>query len=350
MTTLGPYAALDHVFSVEVVNGDDLVLAALFAPLASAASPEHTYRISLPVGDEPGWIGVDEGTLEKEHLASIHHRLLLDVGRRALGSTVEPVLHGCLVERGGVGILVAGQSGSGKSTLTARLLADGGRLVTEDLTVLDATGAVRPYPRPLALTGEALELLGLPVPEDDCGCGCMKYVLRPEDLGGEVGGNAGIDVVLVCDHAATGVQELPLAGLLARLFSEASIGNADAPAHLEQIASALATASCLVLGTQDLDGAVAALDAHLTRHSVAGPVTVAVEGLAGGAAVYLDGEALLHVDGQVHQLDAVATAVWILHTEGLDDAAVAIELRCPEDLVRSTLARLDELELPAPAR
>jgi hypothetical protein len=348
MTILGPYAALDHTFLVDVVNGDDPALAALLAPMASeGATAAHTYRVALPEGEDvPGWIEVDGRPVTKAEPAAIHTLLVLELGQAALEDLREPVLHGCLVEHRGVGILVAGHSGSGKSTLTARLLADGAGLVTEDLTALRPDGSVRPYPRPVGLSATAFELLDLPLPEDDCGCGCMKYALHPETLGGRVASEGRIDVVVLCDKAGTGTTELTLPGLLARLFDEASIGNVDDPTQLALVARTLAGARLVQQGTEDLEAAAAAIDGLLA--SAGPPVTVAAEQLGDASVLYLDGEALIHVGEQVHHLDAAATAVWVLHTEGLSDEQVAAELGADVDVVVATLARLHELELPAP--
>jgi hypothetical protein len=347
MTILGPYAALDHVFLVDVVNGDDPELAALLAPMARpGGTAARTYRLAVPDGDDGPWIEVGGEEVEKAELAAVHMRLLLEAGQAALVELREPVLHGCLVEHRGVGILVAGHSGSGKSTLTARLLAAGAALVTEDLTALRADGSVRPYPRPVGLSSTAFELLDLPLPEDDCGCGCMKYALHPETLGGTIASEGRIDVVVLCDRAGTGTTELTLPGLLARLFKEASIGNVDDASQLALVAETLAGARLVQQGTEDLAAAVAAIDGLLA--SAGPPVTVAAERMGDASVLYLDGEALIHLGEHVHHLDAAATAVWVLHTEGLSDEQVADELGADVDLVAATLARLHELELPAP--
>jgi len=346
MTTLGPYAALDHVFEVDVTTGDDPTLAALFAPLAAGGPATHTYEIALPDGDEPGWIGLADRRVPKQELSSIHSRLLLEVGQAAEASTDEPILHGCLLELDGVGVLVAGRSGSGKSTLTARLLGEGASLVTEDLTVLDERGAVRPYPRPVALSSSSFEALGRELPEDDCGCGCMKYALHPEELGGRVGERETIDVVVLCDRDGTGVQERSLPDTLEALFKQASVGHVDGLDQMARVARALAGARCVELGTQDLDQAVAELTAVLGEPRT--PVVVGAEAVAGGTVVYLDGEAIIRVEHVVHHLDAAATAVWVLHTEGLSAEAIAAELDWDAVAVQETLQRLRELELPAP--
>jgi hypothetical protein len=346
MTILGPFAALDHVFQVDVTSGDDPTLAALFAPLATDRPATHTYQIALPDGDAPGWLDLPEGRIPKDEVPSIHSRLLVAVGLEALASTTEPILHGCLVEVGGVGILVAGRSGSGKSTLTARLLAGGAALVTEDLTAIDAQGQVRAYPRPVALSSTAYDVLGIPLPEDDCGCGCMKYAVHPSELGGRVGPPRAIDLVAICDRTITGVVDLTHSAAMAALFQQGSVANVGDDGHLGRVASALAGARCAQVGTEDLDAAVAALTALAREPRSA--VVVGAEPIDGGTVAYLDGEALIHLGDVVHHLDATSTAVWVLQTEGLSPESIAVELGCDAAVVDDTLQLLRDLELPVP--
>jgi hypothetical protein len=218
--------------------------------------------------------------------------------------------------------------------------------VTEDLTALREDGSVRPYPRPVGLSSTSFEVLDLPLPEEDCGCGCMKYAVHPESLGGRIASEGRIDIVVVCEKDETGVVELTLPALLGRLFDEASIGNVGEADQLALVASTLAGARCVQLGTQDLGAALAAVDELLG--AVVEPVAVVAERVGDTSVLYLDGEALIHAGDQVHHLDAVATAMWVLHTEGLTDAEVAQELGADVGLVVATLARLHELELPAP--
>jgi hypothetical protein len=351
MTIHGPFAALDHVFLVDVPNGPDAELDALFAPMAApGATADRRYVLTLPEGEEHGWLdtGDDAARIEKAALGSLHEQLLFAVQTDAVRALEDPVVHGCLVERNGRGVLVAGLSGKGKSTLTARLLTEGGALVTEDLTALGPDG-IRPYPRPIALSADSLEVLGLPVPEDDCGCGCMKHVMPPDALGGSVGAPRSIDVLVICDATTTDTRELTLPEAMAQLFDQASLGNIDDTGALSRLAGLLAGARCVALGTGDLAGAIDALDALLDEPAPATPVeAIAAEPLGDGAVLYLDGEALIRVGEQVHHLDPVATGVWVLHIEGLTDEEVAAELGAPVDLVTSTLARLSELELPVP--
>ena len=349
MTTLGPYTALGHVFDVELVDGDDPRLGELLAPLASTADPTCTYRVLLPRDeDTPGWVEVDGERRPAPDLARARERLLVAVGRRVQDGTAEPMLHACVVDLGGRGVLVTGPSGAGKSTLTGRLAAAGGALVAEDLSVLDEQGRVRTYHRPLALGFRSMEALGLEVPEDDCRCGCMKHLVAPDELGGSFGRPVGIDLVVFCDATGLDVTPLSLPEALVRLFVERGIGNVDESDQLAAVASALAGARCASVGTADLDAAVDAIARLLDDAAPAVPI--AAEPAVSGAIVYVDGEALIHTGEQVHHLDPVATAVWVLHGEGLGPAQIADELRSERALVDDTLERIRHLELPAPAR
>lgn len=63
--------------------------------------------------------------------------LVLSVWPLLLSLRGRESLHGCVVERGGVGIAVVGAQGSGKTTAALRLTERGFRLVADDLLVLD---------------------------------------------------------------------------------------------------------------------------------------------------------------------------------------------------------------------
>ena len=70
------------------------------------------------------------------------------------------VLHGAVVEREGRAVVMPGASGAGKSTLTAALIAEGWRLLSDEVTIVDPRdGFLRPHPRPISLKNEAIDLI-----------------------------------------------------------------------------------------------------------------------------------------------------------------------------------------------
>ena len=62
-------------------------------------------------------------------------------------------------------IVIPGESGHGKTTLTAALVQAGAGYLSDEVLALDrSSAAVIPFPRPLALDGRSLKLLGLAEP------------------------------------------------------------------------------------------------------------------------------------------------------------------------------------------
>ena len=108
---------------------------------------------------------------------------------------------------------------------------------------------MRPYHRPLSLGAKSLEVLGLPVPPDDCGCGCMKYTLGAVELGGSYGTSPGIGLVALVERDEDEVVELSLSDALARLFADGGVGGIDSSADLRRVAAALSGAHCVQVGT-----------------------------------------------------------------------------------------------------
>ncbi|MEE8119938.1 MAG: HprK-related kinase A [Anaerolineales bacterium] len=70
------------------------------------------------------------------------------------------LIHGAVVEREGRAVVMPGTSGAGKSTLTAALVANGWRLLTDEVTIIDPRdGLLQPHPRPISLKNETIDLI-----------------------------------------------------------------------------------------------------------------------------------------------------------------------------------------------
>src|SRR5262249_36246454 len=63
-------------------------------------------------------------------------------------------VHAGVVAYQGRGILLPGRSFAGKSTLVRELVQAGAQYYSDEYAVLDADGAVHPYPRPLSIRNE----------------------------------------------------------------------------------------------------------------------------------------------------------------------------------------------------
>ena len=79
-----------------------------------------------------------------------------------IGRHIAPhlLLHAAVVERDGRAVVLPGASGSGKSTLTAALVANGWRLLSDEVAMIDLRdGMIRPHPRPISLKNEAIDIV-----------------------------------------------------------------------------------------------------------------------------------------------------------------------------------------------
>lgn len=69
-------------------------------------------------------------------------------------------LHSAVLEKDGRAVLMPAPPGSGKSTLCAALMLHGWRLLSDEMALLDPeTGLVTPFPRPVSLKNQSIELI-----------------------------------------------------------------------------------------------------------------------------------------------------------------------------------------------
>lgn len=152
--TIGPFAALDHVFSIECDDAETGErLGGILAPLATTRPPSTTYAIvtsasplfiDVFAGDER-IAHVDDSSIAEEHL-------IWAINRGAVDSWRGPLIHGGAVESpSGIGVLVVGRSGAGKSTLVTALVRAGFGYLSDELIPIEPDGTVRGHPRAISL-------------------------------------------------------------------------------------------------------------------------------------------------------------------------------------------------------
>jgi len=79
----------------------------------------------------------------------------------ALGERRFLLLHAASVEKDGRALILTGESGAGKSTLSAMLGERGWRFMGDEFALLEPeTGLLHPFPRPVSLKNEAIEVMG----------------------------------------------------------------------------------------------------------------------------------------------------------------------------------------------
>jgi len=70
------------------------------------------------------------------------------------------IIHAAVIEKSGHAVIMPAPPGSGKSTLTAALIQEGWRLLSDELTIIDIEkGCVTPFPRPVSLKNQSIDII-----------------------------------------------------------------------------------------------------------------------------------------------------------------------------------------------
>jgi HprK-related kinase A len=76
------------------------------------------------------------------------------------------LVHAAVLERDGSAVVLPGPSGVGKSTLCAALVARGWRLLSDEVAMIrPQDGLLQPYPRPISLKNESIEMIAGLMPD-----------------------------------------------------------------------------------------------------------------------------------------------------------------------------------------
>lgn len=349
MAELGTFSALDHRFALTVEGEASIDLGAILAPLAApAAQPEVTYGLVFE-GDDRGSLTADGVEVGSGRTRVVLQLLVEHFTRAAVAATAAtsgPVLRGTAVRVGGSVVLLAGAAGQGASTLSARLLIDGASLVSDAFIAVEATsGHVRSFHRPIALTEKSFGLVGATVPAAagrPCGCG-GKVQAAPVHIGADVGDGGPPAVVALVDRDDDTLTPISAAPALAALVQRgiATLGDDDRDART--LAGMVAGSRCVRLGSRSLDDA-----ADWVRQMVASaptePVPVYADRRGRRLDLYLGTQAVVFTRGEAHLLNESATAVWLLHNDGLRRKDIALELGLDVDMVDAAFAGFRQVE------
>lgn len=70
------------------------------------------------------------------------------------------IVHAATVEKSGKAVILPGAPGSGKSTLGAAMVCRGWRLLSDEMALISLDdGLLRPFPRPISLKNESIDIL-----------------------------------------------------------------------------------------------------------------------------------------------------------------------------------------------
>lgn len=130
--------------------------------------------------------------------------LVSTINRTAVEESPELAIHAGVVTIGDYTIAFPSASGNGKTTLTAACLLSGFSYISDEALVLDDSGSVIPYPKPLALSKWSCETLGIAAEGEET-------LVTAADLGAVVaqGANQVTDVV-VAEFGHPGEELVPL--------------------------------------------------------------------------------------------------------------------------------------------
>lgn len=131
-------------------------------------------------------------------MALTHGLLAAEMGmnlQMAMGQRHYLLLHASSVERDGKVLIITGESGAGKSTLSALLGEQGWRFMGDEFALIDpVTGMVHPFPRPVSLKNEAIDVMANMVGTDRFGPllsgtpkGDIRHLIPPADAIAKMG-------------------------------------------------------------------------------------------------------------------------------------------------------------------
>jgi hypothetical protein len=155
-----------------------------YASLAAPGTPTDWYDIT-PVGNDLYRVTFN-GNLVADAVSAGKAAAWLqwDANHLAAASVTGVVLHAAAAEGPGGAVVIPGTSGAGKTTIVAHLVAAGYGYLTDEAVVLDGSGEIAPYPKPLSLDLRSIESVGidpssLPLVPDDP---TEKWLVPPESL------------------------------------------------------------------------------------------------------------------------------------------------------------------------
>ena len=113
-------------------------------------------------------------------LESLMSSVVAVINNSVIGQVTQLSVHSAVLSWGEKVLAFPAVSGGGKSTLAAALTQSGFTYLSDEALVLDSKAAVLSYPKPISLSPQSCELLGL----DHKG---VERLVMPEDLGGKIG-------------------------------------------------------------------------------------------------------------------------------------------------------------------
>lgn len=197
----------------------------------------------------------------------------------AIGRTAHQwvIVHAGVVERGGRAMLLPASPGSGKSTLCAALAHAGWRLLSDEFAIVDPkTSEIVPIPRPIALKGPSIGIIGARVRDGRFGAALTDLEQRvashlaPPATAVAMQHVRGLAAWIIVPKwkagAAFTLEPVERARMTAHLADSSFNYNMVGPAGFDRLVDLVDASTCGALTYSDLDDAVARLD-DLAKHS-----------------------------------------------------------------------------------
>ena len=181
------------------------------------------------------------------------------------------ILHAAVVERGGYAVIMAAPPEAGKSTLCAGLVADGWRLLSDELALISLEdGWLTPMPRPVSLKNKSIDLIrnfipGVTIgPESvDTTKGVVAHMKAPDDTVARADEPA-LPAWVICPRYAKGtparLEQKSKAQTLIYLLENAFNYSVVGLSGFQTAASLIDSCDCYEFTYSCLDEAVSILD------------------------------------------------------------------------------------------
>jgi HprK-related kinase A len=182
------------------------------------------------------------------------------------------ILHAAVVEKNGLAAILPAPPGSGKSTLTACLVANGWRLLSDELALIrPEDGLVQPLPRPISLKNASIDVMRryqpggiISPPVSDTVKGTVAHLKVPRESverAGEPAFPAFIVFPQYSAGAALSLEEMPRAEGFMEVAKNGFNYSVTGAAGFGALATVIERARCFRFRYSVIDEAIAAFDA-----------------------------------------------------------------------------------------
>lgn len=182
------------------------------------------------------------------------------------------ILHAAVVEKDGRAVILPAPPGSGKSTLCASLVANGWRLLSDELALIrPEDGLVQPLPRPISLKNASIDVMRryrpdavMSPPVSDTIKGTVAHLKAPADSVARAGELARVAFIVFPKYVAGApvtLEEIPRAQAFMRVAENGFNYSLTGAAGFAALAGVVDQARCYQFSYSVIDEAIAAFAA-----------------------------------------------------------------------------------------